>query len=356
MENSNINDNVYIIDFVDLYKIIKTNFLKSIIFTVIAAIFTTIIVLSLPQYYTANVKLTPEYGSKQSGNLGSLGNAAAMFGININSNNNYDAIAPAFYPEIIASSDFIIPLMEVEVETIDGTFKGTYSKYITEAKKYPWWKNVIKKISPKHKKNDFKKNEINPFMMSREENSLIKAISASIQCTVEKKMNTIEIKTTAQDPLVAATMANAVKEKLQEFITKYRTGKVKRDYEYSLRFFETAHNDYIAAQLAYAEYADKHQGVSRQAYKIEQERLQGEMQLAYNMYNAASQQKIVAAAKLQEETPIFTEIQKASVPVYPTGPKRKSTIIIITFLAFSFCNALFLILHNIRKRQTYVQE
>lgn len=352
MENANKN-NTNVVTLLDFYNVFKQNLKKSIIITAIATIVTTIYVFSLPRYYTANVKLTPEYGSKQSGNLGSLGNAAAMFGININGNTNYDAIAPTFYPEIIATSDFIIPLMDVEVETTDGSFKGEYSKYITEAQKAPWWSNIKKAISSLFKSEKktigIAKNEIDPFMMSKEESLLISAISSSIECTVEKKMNTIEIKTTAQDPLVAATMANVVKEHLQKFITEYRTGKVKRDYEYSLKFFETAHNDYIAAQHAYAEYVDKHQGLSRQAYKIEQERLHGEMQLAYNMYNAASQQKIVAAAKLQEGTPIFTEIQKSSVPIYPSAPKRKSTIIIIMFLSFSFYNALCLLLYNIRK-------
>ena len=275
------------------YKIIKANFIKSIIVTTIATIITTIFIFSIPRHYTANIRLTPDFGSKQGGSLGSLGNAAAMFGINLNGNTNYDAISPAFYPEIIASNDFIIPLMDVQVNTIDETFNGTYAQYLTTAQKSPWWSKIIPGILSIFKNEEEGEEEktekkINPFMLSKKEKALINTISSSIYCNVDSKSNTIEITTTAQDPLVAATMANIVKEHLQETITEYRTSKVKKDYEYAVRFCETTHDDYITAQQAYAEFVDKHQGVSRQAYRIEQERLQGEMQLAYSLCDLKS--------------------------------------------------------------------
>lgn len=348
MEISNLS-----MDFI--YKVVKNNLKKTIIISFVATAITAFIVLCIPNTYTANVKLAPEYGSKQSGSMGTLGNAAAMFGINLGNKTHTDALSPVFYPEIIASIDFIIPLMDVEVETKDGSFKGTYSKFITEEKKAPWWNKAIgaamsifkKKAEPS---TEAVEKRIDPFMLTRAERRIINAISSSIECKVDDKLNTIEITISAQDPLVAATMANVVKERLQEIITEYRTEKVKQDYEYAVKFCETAHEDYIAAQQVYAEYVDKHQGVSRQSFKIEQERLQGEMQLAYSVYNAASQQKILAAAKLQEEMPVFTTIQKATVPLNPTEPKRRSTTARMVFISFAFANAFFILL-QLRKKE-----
>lgn len=343
----------------DIYKVVKTNFKKSVIITSITAVVTVLILISTPRYYTSYVKLVPEYAAKKDGGLNSLGSAAAMFGINLGGNTNYDAIAPTFYPEIIASNDFLIPLMQAEVETKDGDFKGTYIKYLTERQKTPWWTQAINFIFSIFKSEedmaDSTEKEINPFMLSKREKLILDAISSMIRCNVDSKTFTIEIATTAQDPLVAAMMANVVKDKLQEVVTEYRTGKVKKDYEYAIKFCDSAHDDYIAAQEVYAEYADKHQGISRQTYKIELERLQAEMQIAYGMYNAACQQKIVAAGKLQEETPVFAEIQKASVPVYPSGKSRLFVLAAMMFLSFSAYNGIYYLAYNRKKQQINAQ-
>ena len=195
------------------------------------------------------------------------------------------------------------------------------------------------------------KANIDPFMLTFTEKKILNEISSSIRCNVDDNLNTIEIITTVQDPLIAATMTNVVKERLQEIITEYRTEKVKQDYEYSVKFCEQTHDDYVAAQKSYAEFADKHQGISRQALKIEQERLQGAMQLAYSMYNAACQQKILAAAKLQEQTPIFTTIHKASTPLFPAEPKRSSMVIRIMAFSFVLINAFFILRPLIKRKE-----
>ena len=343
----------------DIYNVVKNNLKKSIIITAATAVVTVLILISTPRYYTSYVKLVPEYASKKEGGLGSLGSAAAMFGINLGGNTNYDAIAPTFYPEIIASNDFLIPLMQAEVETKDGSFKGTYIKYLTERQKRPWWNEAISFVfsifKGKEEASDSAGPGFNPFMLTENEKQILDAISSMIRCNVDSKTFTIEIATTAQDPLVAAMMANVVKDKLQEVVTEYRTGKVKKDYEYAIKFCDSAHDDYIAAQEVYAEYADKHQGISRQAYRIELERLQGEMQLAYSMYNAACQQKIMAASKLQEETPVFAEIQKASVPVYPSGTRRLYVLAAMMVLAFSAYNGICFLIYKREKEKINAQ-
>ena len=38
--------------------------------------------------------------------------------------------------------------------------------------------------------------------------------------------------------------------------------------------------------------------------------------------------------KVQQETPAFTTLQSATVPIGPTGPNRKQICLIVLFLAF----------------------
>ena len=58
------------------------------------------------------------------------------------------------------------------------------------------------------------------------------------------------------------------------------------------------------------------------------------MQLQYNAYSQLAAQLQVAEAKVQEETPAFTTIQSATVPVRKAGPGRLKIIFIFLFLAF----------------------
>ena len=58
------------------------------------------------------------------------------------------------------------------------------------------------------------------------------------------------------------------------------------------------------------------------------------MQLQFNAYSALAQQLQAAEAKVQQETPAFTTLQSATVPVQKSGPKRGQMVIIFLFLAF----------------------
>lgn len=70
------------------------------------------------------------------------------------------------------------------------------------------------------------------------------------------------------------------------------------------------------------------------SYQQVQDRLENEMQLAFNTYSQCAQQLQLAKMKLQERTPVYTTIQPATVPQKPCGPKE--------FYDISFHNALFL--------------
>ena len=65
----------------------------------------------------------------------------------------------------------------------------------------------------------------------------------------------------------------------------------------------------------------------------EEERLQNEMQLAFNLYNTTAQQLQMAKAKVQEITPVYTILQPATVPLAPSKPSKMMIIVGCAFLA-----------------------
>lgn len=319
-----------------VYKLIKENFWNFIIIGFVTSVVTLALLFCIPRHYVVTVKLAPEYGESAGGG-GALSSAASMIGLNLGGQ-GADAIVPEFYPDIVKSTDFLVPIMEAKAVTLDGDFEGSYAEYVLKKEKFPWWLKLMGKVKSLVSKkpvpfNTSSEYKINPFMLTKAESDLMKRISTNIGCAVDEKTGVITLTFKAQDALVAANMANTVKEELQSFITKYRTGKNKVEYQHSTAMCDTAYIKYVNAQKEYAEYVDKHQGVSKQIYKIEEERLAGEMQMAFEIYNTLYQQKLLNEAEVQRRTPAFTVLQNASVPVKPAGSMKLVKTFIMAMLS-----------------------
>ncbi len=78
---------------------------------------------------------------------------------------------------------------------------------------------------------------------------------------------------------------------------------------------------------------DANKNVVLQSVRIEQERLQNEMNLAYQVYSNVATQLQMAKAKVQEAKPIFAVVEPATVPLQPSGISRKMILIGVVFLA-----------------------
>ena len=311
----------------------------------IAVIVGIVIAFSIPKTYTAEVSLSPEIG-KTGGN--SLSGMAAMLGIgNINMGADASALNITMTPDILASTPFIIELLNTQVRTLDGETDTTLVAYM-ETQSVPWWSTIIglpgmaiqgikSLISQSDDAEEVK--PLDPFHLTKEQNKQIGAIRSIITSEVEKKTGMTKIGITLQDPLVAATLADTVLVKLQKYITNYKTSKAKEDCKYWEELHKERQKEYFEAQERYAKYSDMNQGVIRQSVRIEQERLQNEQSLAFQVFSQVATQLQMARAKLQEEKPAFTVLEPASVPVYPSGTSRKMILIVVVFMAVAGASA-----------------
>jgi len=77
---------------------------------------------------------------------------------------------------------------------------------------------------------------------------------------------------------------------------------------------------------------DANKSLVLQSVRTEQERLQNDMNLAFQVYSQVAQQLQVARAKIQEEKPVFAVVEPATVPLQASN-SRKMVVIGIVFLA-----------------------
>ena len=319
------------------------------------------LILPVPRTYTTALSLAPEMGGDMAG--GGLASFASSFGINMSNLETNDAFYPELYPDVISTNKFIVSLFDVKVKTLDGEIETDYYTYLNECQKQTpymipvkWLRNQITSLFPKkeYRNAGNETSEINPKMLSDEDNALVELIRGLIVCSVDKKTNVITIMVEDQDPLVCTLIADSVRVRLQNFIIDYRTNKARIDMEHYQQLRDGAYAEYQDAIQEYAKYSDSHQNSILQLYLSRRDELENMMQAKLQTYTAMNTQYEAAKAKVQERTPAFTILQEAAVPLKATHPKRVIFIIFMLF-ASTFCAILYIFKKDILDQLTHLK-
>lgn len=294
-----------------------------------------IVALSIPKQYTVTVTLSPEMGGdKATGGLASL--PPSFLGGAATSGNN-DALNVTLAPDIVASTPFILELFNTKVQTLDDELDTTLVAYLDEQKQ-PWWGYIkaapgmaIGAIKSLFAEEADTTATLDPFQLTKKEAAKVKGLRQSILAEVDKKTAMTTITVTLQDPKVTAIVADSVVAKLQQYIIDYRIKKAKEDCAYLEELYHERQQEYYEAQSKYAHYFDTNRNIAFQSVRAEKERLQNDMNLAYQVYSQVAQQLQVARAKIQEEKPVFAVVEPATVPLQPSGTNKKMILVGIVF-------------------------
>ena len=309
-----------------------------------AVIVGLVIAFSIPKEYTATATIAPELSDGKSG--GGLSSLAAMAGINMNASSSADAIYPDLYPDIVSSTPFITELFDVHVESLNAKIDTTLYGYIDDYQRSPWWSAVTSApfkvlgwiISIFKDKEEPRDNaKIDPFHLTNEEADVVRALSQRISVFVDKKTGLTTLSVTMQDARIAACLTDTVMSQLQNYVTEYRTNKARKYFQFQQSLFERKKKEYEKAQEEYAKFADANKNIILLSYRVEQERLENDMRLAYNVYTSVAQQLQVAEAKVQEITPVYTIVEPATIPIRAAKPNKAMVLIGIVLLVGVGC-------------------
>ena len=306
-----------------------------------------IVAISIPKQYTVEVTLSPEMGNNKGGGLSGL--AASFLGSGVSMGDGTDALNASLSADIVSSTPFLLELSNMKVP-VSGSEKISLSSYLDEESS-PWWSYVIGFpgmviggvkslfIEDEDESIFLDKASQGTIELSKKESQKIESLKKKIVASVDKKTSMTSVTATFQDSKVAAVVADSVVKKLQEYIIDYRTSKSKEDCLYLEKLFKERQQEYYEAQRKYADYMDSHDNIILQSVRTEQERLQNDMSLAYQVYSQVASQLQVARAKVQEEKPVFAVVEPAVVPLYPSGTSRKVYVLVFVFL--SVCIVIF---------------
>lgn len=298
----------------------------------VAFVVGAVIALSIPRTYDCKILLAPETGTNNS--TAGLASLASTLGVSVGGDlgGNNGMISPDFYPDLMQSVDFKTALFSIRVKHKNDKNTMSYYDYLKNEWKYPWWKDWFGLRAPQKEKDTI----VNAFELTGEQSRIAGMINENVVCSINKVTNLITIDATAQDPYIAALLADSVKSRLQDFLTEFKTSKARNDLKYTESLQAQAKKDYERIRQLYVDYMDANNDVTLVSAKRKQIDLENEMQLLYNNYNTLSAQVLAVRAKVQEVTPAFKTLQSATVPLGPSGPKKFQIVVISLFLAFFF--------------------
>lgn len=308
---------------------------------VIGGVLAIIIAFSIPKKYTSTVVLAPEYTSttKVSDGFNTL---ASMAGVDLATiSKGQDALYPELYPQIVSSTSFLCDLMPIELESKDGELRTNMYKYLNKHQKMPWWNyivavpiGIIRRLTSANQVDTVMPVSGAEMNFTRRQFLTLESLKKKIVVDVDPGNYVVTINVTMQDPKISAYVANVVADKLKEKIVEYRLAKAKYDLQYVEQIYNDAESKYKQAQNVYADYANQHQRIINVKYQVEQERLRNEMELAFSLFMQMAQQREMAYAKIQEETPVCVILQSAVTPIQASSPKKMMIGLLFVFLAF----------------------
>ncbi len=332
-------------DEIDLIALTKTVWdsrrliIKSLI--IFASIGVLVAILS-PKEYTASSTMVPQLSNGAS-KMGGLSSLAAMAGFNLNLDNSGQDLSPLVYPQIVQSIPFQLELMNTKFtfENIDTPVSlfDYYTNYnkpgvLALVKKYTIGLPFVILGAIKGKPDEAAQTAITPsstISLTEDQEEIRKIIAEKLTLETNEKDGLIVLNAVFFEPKLSAQIAQKAQEMLQEYITKFKIKKAKAQLEFIQERYQEKKNEFEKAQANLAEFRDRNKNVTSAIALTQEDRLQSDYQLIFNVYSELAKQLEQAQIKVKEDTPVFAVIKPVTVPLEDNN-SGLMTLIIWTFL------------------------
>ena len=327
-ENIEQFEDEQIIDIAAIFRKLLRGWKQILIITVIFSVLGVAYAMKMKRTYTVSMTLAPELQNRSGGGLSQL---ASMFGGGIALNTSPDALNITMFPEISSSTPFLCSLLDVPVTPyvpkkleLEGVKPDTTTVFLHMIKRdIPVSGRKAKKRAEADAKYLYDDSVINPDYLTPRQYVAVKGLRKAINTNVDNKTGVTTISVVLDDRMIVKQLADTVCQRLQDFVTDYRTKKATADYQYYVELADDARRKLVRAQAAYSARVDYDRSVILQSVNSERQRLESEVNLANQIYSQMAQQRELAKAKIQEVKPVYAVMQPATVPLRASNSRAK---------------------------------
>lgn len=300
-------------------------------------------IVSTPVQYKSRIILMPQASSAGTQGLAGLGQIAGLAGLNLNYDESGGGISPDLFPEILNSQSFFLEFMgrrfpgnngePVEIKDLFSEFdsRPLVIRLIFGLLNMP---STIKGLFSDHdgQKLNTTLDQNGILRLTKEENRIVNKLKNVFEIEVKAINGLIVISSEMPDPVLAAESVQFAKNYLTDYIKDYKTGKDKKNLDFLNGQLANAKEEYIRSQEKLAKLRDRNQNLISVLARNEEERLQSEYDLAFSVYQNLSQQVVQAKITLEKNSPIFTILEPAQVPLGKDSPKSSLIVFVSIFL------------------------
>ena len=298
------------IDLVEiLKKIYKSRKFILIISFSFALIGVAVAMLSPIKFSSETIFIT----QNQESNSSSLSGVASLVGINLGTSNFGGEIPSSMYPQVTQSPKFKRLLLN---SNIDFDNKINLKQYLID-----------------YYKLNTENDKINSDLyVSELENACFEIINEIISVDVNQKDGFITLSSTLPVAEYSAILTKKAKEILQEIIINNRIESANQNLIFSQQQLEEKKLifDEIQAKLAY--FSDSNLNSVNSFVINERDKLEAEFQIINAVVTELSKQVEQVQLQVSKDTPVFSTIKEAVIPIKRTSPKRTQLVIIFGFI------------------------
>ena len=301
-------------DEIDVIELLKTVWIARKQIIIISFVFTLIGVaksLLSPVVYSSSTTFINS--QKESSSNSGLSGVASLVGINLGGMNSGSEIPATMYPQIGESIEFKRALLD---SYIDEKQQIKLGGFLADD-------NAIEKSVTENN---------NKLFVSEYENSLFNILNDVISISVNQKDGFVTILANMPESEYAANTCINAREILQETIINNKIKSAKQKLEYSEKQLASKRIEFIEIQNKLAYFNDSNLNLVTSSVINEREKLEAEFQIINAVMIELSKQVEQRKLQVSEDTPVFSIVKEASMPVKRSSPKRTEMVIIFGFI------------------------
>ena len=301
-------------DEIDLIELLKTawNGRKQIV--IISFVFVLVGVaaaLLSPIVYSSSTTFINS--QTESSSASGLSGVASLVGINLGGMSSGSEIPPSMYPQLGESIEFKRDLLNSYIDAKEQIkLEGFLADY-----------NDIEKSVTENN---------NKLFISEYEDALFNVIDDVISISVNLKDGFVTISANMPNSEYAANTCINAREILQETVINNKIKSTKQKLEYSEKQLASKRIEFEEIQNKLAYFNDSNLNLVTSSVINQRDKLEAEFQIINAVMIELSKQVEQRKLQVSEDTPVFSIVKEASMPVERSSPKRAQMVLIFGFI------------------------
>lgn len=167
-----------------------------------------------------------------------------------------------------------------------------------------------------------------------EEYNFIESMKDKIKTERNTDTGLFTVNVSMPEPEISAQLNETLIKYLTDYITEYRTEKLVRNLDFINERYEESEREFREIQEELVNFRDQNMNIATARLRAEEQRLESEYQLRFDILNGIAQRREETRINLEEETPVFNILEPVTIPPMRSKPARGVMTILYTFFGF----------------------